>query len=157
MRGCSTEAKPDFSAFPYECSEFSQVDGTIFLLNLELLGEIFILQELKHRYRYMKNLQSPQNSKQTKQPKTHQETVTKINPLKCLLRGCALFPSGFPLSFRQALFHGSGHFITPSVVKDARHSLLQPRWPHAHPVPKHSYLGIKKGPLVVFTQPRIFM
>lgn len=57
----------------------------------------------------------------------------------------------------ELFFHDSGHFITPGRVKDTKHSPLQPRWPHAHPVLKHSYWGIKKGPRVVFTQPRIFI
>lgn len=76
---------------------------------------------------------------------------------KLLQRVCVLFPSGFPLSFRWAFFHDSGHFITPGIVKVTKHSPLQPPWPHAHPVLKHSYLGIKKGPRVVFAQPRIFI
>lgn len=64
------------------------------------------------------------------------------------------FPSVFQMSF---FFHNSGHFITPGIVKDTKRSPLQPHWPHAHPVLKHSYLGIKKGPRVVFTQTRIFI
>jgi len=57
----------------------------------------------------------------------------------------------------ELFFHDSGHFITPGRATDTERSPLQPRWPHAHPVLKHPYLGIKKGPLAVFTQRRTFI
>lgn len=130
MGGCSssTEAKPGLSALPSECLRWM---GLYFCLALSC-GERSLFWK---------------NCKQSKKKKS----------LKFLLRVCAPFPSGFPLPSDELFFHDSGHFITPGIVKDTKHSPLQPLWPHAHPVLKHSYLGIKKGPRVVFTQPRIFI
>lgn len=114
-----------------------QVEGTIFLLSLELWEN--------GRERYFGEIGSNQKKKKAK--------ILKI-PAESLCSFPIWFPSVFQMSF---FFHDRGHFITPGRVKDTKYSPLQPRWPHARPVLKHSYWGIKKGPRVVFTQPRIFI